>query len=291
MNKLFNTNIIIGKGFLGGYILQKFQEKQISVEGTNYHDISNSIKLDATNLNEVKKILTSLKPQTVINCVGTGNVDFLEKNPSIAYKINSDSAKNIAKICKQLGIKLIHISTDSVFDGKKGMYKEFDSTNPLNVYAKSKVLAEQYIQDHLENSIIVRTNFYGFTQKNRWFFNWIIDSLSNKKKITGFSDIIFNPLEVSNLSNLLVELTESNYTGIIHLSSNNSISKYDFILKVASVFEFDKSLIKKGNYITSSLIAKRPKNTTLNHSLSTNILKTPIISLSSSLESIKKEFY
>ncbi len=282
--------MIIGTGFLGGYILQKFQEKHIPVKGTNYHNTINSIKLDATNLNDVEKILTSLKPQTVINCVGIGNVDFLEKNPSIAYNTNSDSAKNIAKICKKLGVKLIHISTDSVFDGKKGMYKESDNVEPLNVYAKSKVLAEQYIQDITENFIIIRTNFYGFDKKNRWFFNWIVNSLSNRKKITGFSDIIFNPLDVSTLSNLLVELTESDYTGIIHLSSNDFLSKYDFILKVASVFNFDKSLVTKGNS-TTSLIAERPKNTTLDNSLSTKILKTPTVPLSSCLENIKLDFY
>ena len=63
------------------------------------------------------------------------------------------------------------------------MYKETDIVNPLNVYAKSKALAEQYIQDITENFIIIRTNFYGFDKKNRWFFNWIVNSLSNRKKI------------------------------------------------------------------------------------------------------------
>ena len=133
--------VVLGIGFLGGYVLDTLKINGISSEGTNYQNISNSIKLNATNIEEVEKYLISVKPETVINCVGIGDIDFLEKNPTIAYKINSDSAKNIAKICNKLGIYMIHISTDSVFDGQTGMYKENDKVNPLNIYTKSKIIA------------------------------------------------------------------------------------------------------------------------------------------------------
>tara|TARA_B110000196_G_scaffold312945_1_gene318887 strand:- start:73 stop:942 length:870 start_codon:yes stop_codon:yes gene_type:complete len=289
MNNLLNKQIIIlGIGFLGGYVLDTLKMNGISSEGTNYQNISNSIKLNAVNIEEVEKYLISVKPETVINCVGIGDINFLEKNPSIAYKINSDSAKNIAKICNKLGIYMIHISTDSVFDGQTGMYKENDKINPLNIYTKSKALAENYVQDNAKNSVIVRTNFYGFDKKNKWFFNWIINSLSSGKKITGFTDLIFNPLEISNLSNLLIELTTIKHEGILHLSSNDFLSKYDFIMKVASVFNFDKNLIIKGN---SSFQVKRPKNTTLDNSISKRILKTPITPLDLCLKNIKLNFF
>ena len=289
MNNLLNKQIIIlGIGFLGGYVLDTLKMNGISSEGTNYQNISNSIKLNAVNIEEVEKYLISVKPETVINCVGIGDINFLEKNPSIAYKINSDSAKNIAKICNKLGIYMIHISTDSVFDGQTGMYKENDKVNPLNIYTKSKALAENYVQDNAKNSVIVRTNFYGFDKKNKWFFNWIINSLSSGKKITGFTDLIFNPLEISNLSNLLIELTTIKHEGILHLSSNDFLSKYDFIMKVASVFNFDKNLIIKGN---SSFTVKRPKNTTLDNSISKRILKTPITPLDLCLKNIKLNFF
>ena len=280
--------VVLGIGFLGGYVLDTLKINGISSEGTNYQNISNSIKLNAVNIEEVEKYLISVKPETVINCVGIGDIDFLEKNPTIAYKINSDSAKNIAKICNKLGIYMIHISTDSVFDGQTGMYKENDKVNPLNIYTKSKIIAEDYVQDNAKNSVIIRTNFYGFDKKNRWFFNWIINSLSSGKKITGFTDLIFNPLEIFNLSNLLIELTTIKHEGILHLSSNDFLSKYDFIMKVASVFNFDKSLIVKGN---SSFQVKRPKNTTLDNSISKRILKTPITPLDLCLKNIKLNFF
>ena len=280
--------VVLGIGFLGGYVLDTLKINGISSEGTNYQNISNSIKLNAVNIEEVEKYLISVKPETVINCVGIGDIDFLEKNPTIAYKINSDSAKNIAKICNKLGIYMIHISTDSVFDGQTGMYKENNKVNPLNIYTKSKALAENYVQDNAKNSVIVRTNFYGFDKKNKWFFNWIINSLSLGKKITGFTDLIFNPLEIFNLSNLLIELTTIKHEGILHLSSNDFLSKYDFIMKVASVFNFDKNLIVKGN---SSFQVKRPKNTTLDNSISKRILETPIAPLDLCLKNIKLNFF
>ena len=280
--------VVLGIGFLGGYVLDTLKINGISSEGTNYQNISNSIKLNAANIEEVEKYLISVKPETVINCVGIGDIDFLEKNPTIAYKMNSDSAKNIAKICNKLGIYMIHISTDSVFDGQTGMYKENNKVNPLNIYTKSKALAENYVQDNVKNSVIVRTNFYGFDKKNKWFFNWIINSLSLGKKITGFTDLIFNPLEISNLSNLLIELTTIKHEGILHLSSNDFLSKYDFIMKVASVFNFDKNLIVKGN---SSFQVKRPKNTTLDNSISKRILETPIAPLDLCLKNIKLNFF
>ena len=280
--------VVLGIGFLGGYVLDTLKINGISSEGTNYQNISNSIKLNAANIEEVEKYLISVKPETVINCVGIGDIDFLEKNPTIAYKMNSDSAKNIAKICNKLGIYMIHISTDSVFDGQTGMYKENDKVNPLNIYTKSKIIAEDYVQDNAKNSVIIRTNFYGFDKKNRWFFNWIINSLSSGKKITGFTDLIFNPLEIFNLSNLLIELTTIKHEGILHLSSNDFLSKYDFIMKVASVFNFDKSLIVKGN---SSFQVKRPKNTTLDNSISKRILKTSITPLDLCLNNIKLNFF
>ena len=280
--------VVLGIGFLGGYVLDTLKINGISSEGTNYQNISNSIKLNAANIEEVEKYLISVKPETVINCVGIGDIDFLEKNPTIAYKMNSDSAKNIAKICNKLGIYMIHISTDSVFDGQTGMYKENNKVNPLNIYTKSKALAENYVQDNAKNSVIVRTNFYGFDKKNKWFFNWIINSLSLGKKITGFTDLIFNPLEISNLSNLLIELTTIKHEGILHLSSNDFLSKYDFIMKVASVFNFDKNLIVKGN---SSFQVKRPKNTTLDNSISKRILETPIAPLDLCLKNIKLNFF
>lgn len=282
--------LVIGKGFLGGNIVKRLKAKKIPVESTNFTTIENSLKLDITQPENVERCLSLQEPSIVINCASINQIDFLEQNPNLAYSVNSKGAKNVADICNKFKIKLIHISTDSVFDGEKGMYNENDQVNPVNVYAKSKVLVEKHIQNISRKYVIVRTNFFGFDQRGHSLFNWIYNSLSNNQKITGFSDIFFNPLEVSNLSDLIIELTNKNHNGIFHLSSNDPISKYEFILRVAEVFHFDKNLINKGSYSNhKSLIAKRPKNTTLDNTKARKNLTTPINSTVSSLEKIKNE--
>lgn len=288
--------IVFGLGFLGSYVLSEIKNNDFVGLGTNYeHSSNNSKQTDIRNYNDIDSFLKKENPDIVINCVAVGKINFLEQNPEIAYSVNSIGAKNIAKSCHENNVRMIHISTDSIFDGKKELYSENDIPSPLNVYAKSKALAEQYVMDSCKNSVIVRTNFYGFNPNGKWFFNWILDSLQKSKNITGFQDIYFNPLEISNLSKLLLELSLSNFSGIIHLAANEILTKYDFIERVIKVFGFDEVLLSKGSYekdrVINGTISLRPKNTTLSNNLSKTILNTPLISLNESLLSIKQNFY
>jgi len=290
--------VIFGLGFLGSYVFSEIKSNNFVGLGTNFEHSTNneSMKIDIRKIDFVQKLLENEKPEIVINCVALGKIDFLEKNPEMAYSVNSSGAQNIAVICKKNNIRMIHISTDSVFDGTKNFYTEDESTNPLNVYAKSKILAEQHILNSCNNSVIIRTNFYGYDPNGNWFLNWIIDSLKQGKQLTGYQDIHFNPLEISNLSKLIVELSLTDFTGIIHLSSDQALSKYNFIKKVIEIFDFNPNLLKKGFYTTdprviNRTVAPRPKNTVLSNKLLKTFLKTPLISLDDSLKNIKTTFY
>ena len=106
----------------------------------------NHIKIDIKNYKNLKKSIISINPDIIINAAGITNVDDCEKNYNKAYQINYLGAKNIAQICKNLKIKLVHLSTDHLFDGKKRKYTENDKITPLNNYSKSKLLAEDYIK-------------------------------------------------------------------------------------------------------------------------------------------------
>jgi len=98
-------------------------------------------------------------------------------------------------------------------------------------------------------------------------FNWIIANLKHGKKITAFNDIIFNPLEINNLAEILVELCKTKFNGTIHLASDEPISKYQFAKKIAAGFGFDENLVLSGSVKDAKLIAKRPLNTSLKNSL------------------------
>jgi len=274
--------LIIGKGFLGSTIYSIGLKYGMDVVGTNREK---GISVNICNIDSLEKIISTNKPDTIVNCAALTNVDEIEINPQSAFAVNVQGVKNVAKVSNEYKIKLIHISTDSVFDGKTGMYDENDQPNPINEYAKSKKLGEDMVKSNSEKYVIVRTNFYGEHKEKKFLFNWIITNLKHGKKITAFNDIIFNPLEINNLAEMLVELCRIKFCGIIHLASNEPISKYHFARKIAAGFGFDENLVLSGSVKDAKLIAKRPLNTSLKNSLAKKTLKTRLISVDEWLKS------
>ena len=282
--------LVIGSGFLGGNIVNEFRNNEIKVIGTNYNkNSSDEIHFDITNMDSIVSCVKKYSPQVIINCAANVNVDKLENNEKLAFSINAYGAESIARVCKNNKIRLLHISSDAVFDGKKGMYVEEDVTNPVNIYAKSKMLGEKLISKNLENYVIIRTNFYGFHKQDKFLFNWILSKLKNNERFPGFNDVFFNPLEVTNLSKMIYELSEKNFCGILHLSSDEIFSKFEFATKISEFFGFDSNLIRKGSIDDLDLNAKRPKNTTLVNNKAKNLLDTKIQKLDSWLRDIQNK--
>ena len=282
--------LVIGAGFLGQQIITDVADSTKNVLGTIFSSKINGEKIDIRKMDSVTLCVDKFNPDLIINCAANVNLDFLENNPDLAFSINSEGAKNVAIVARKKGVKLVHISTDGIFDGRKGMYSENDSPNPINVYGKSKFLGEKLIQENLEDHIIIRTNFYGINQKNTGLLNWILQRLSDGERIIGFDNIIFNPLHVSDLSKLILKIAQSDYRGILHLASNNVLSKFEFAVKVADIFNLDKNLITKGTSDDIDLIATRPRNTSLSNKKSQKILNAKINSLNGSLITMKNNF-
>ena len=287
---LVKKTLVIGSGFLGNHIITGFQNQGFETIGT--HLISDNHKspiVDVRNLESLNDLVTRIKPDIIINCAANVQIDYLEKNPDVAFSINAQGAKNVAIIATRKKIRLVHISTDSVFDGKSGSYQENDIPNPINVYARSKLLGEQLVRENADNYVIVRTNFYGLNKKGNFLFNWILNNLREKISFIGFSDVIFSPLEISNLSKMIVEISTKEYNGIIHLASDRSISKYEFALRIATIFGLDCELIKKGSIEDmDELLVKRPKNTSLSNKRAKQLLDIKIVSLDEWLYGIKE---
>ena len=137
-----NKIILLGCGFLGTGIHYESQKRELSIISTKLNKKNDVIQLDLTDHKKIEDLIESEKPELIINCAGRTDVDLIEKNPNTAIQINSIAPEIIAKNCKKNGSRLIHISTDSVFDGNKGMYTEEDLPNPRNVYAKTKLDGE-----------------------------------------------------------------------------------------------------------------------------------------------------
>jgi dTDP-4-dehydrorhamnose reductase len=282
--------LVIGNGFLGSHIANELKNKKIPFSVTSFHQLNSDLFVDIRNISSVEKVISKVCPDLIINCVAIGKIDYLESHPDIAFSLNSEGAKNIAIVAKKFQIKLIHISTDSIFDGKSGNYLESDIPNPINVYAQSKIKAEEFVRDITDNHIIIRTNFYGYDSRGNWFFNWVYGQFTHNQKIFGFDDVCFNPLEASNLSKILLDIAITDFTGTINLGSTEIISKYQFIVKVAEVFGFDTNMIVEGTYDKyANAIAQRPLNTSLDISKSIKLFNPKIMSYEKSLQKIKEQ--
>ena len=283
--------LIVGTCFLGRFLLREFNKSNIQAHGTSFNQSTQEkFKVDIRNIDSIKKCVLELKPDTIINCAANIDLNFLEKNEKQAIAINAVGAKNVALVANQNDTRLIHISTDGIFDGKKGNYSEDDVPNPINIYGKSKLMGEQLIKENSNNYVIIRTNFFGYNEQGKHLLNWILTTLKQKKQMTGFDDVLFTPLEISNLCMMIKEISMKNIHGIIHLASDKTISKYQFATEVANVFELDKNLIKKGSVVDSNLIAKRPKNTSLSNKKARKLISVPITTLNESLLKIRKSF-
>lgn len=277
--------LVVGAGFLGSNVVREFRD--YIVTQTNLTKIQDSCILDITDKKKVMDCFERVKPNIVINCAGNTEIDFLEKNAHVAYSINADGVRNLAVASERSKARLIHISTDGVFDGTRGNYTEEDEPNPINVYARSKLRGEEQIAKNCSNHVVIRTNFYGYHPQSKFLFNSILSKLRKKEQIIGFDDVVFTPLEVSNLSQLISEVAFSNYVGILNLSSNESITKYQFCCSIAKMFDLDLSLIRRGFIDNAGFIAKRPKNTSLVNAKSKQITKSKITSLADWLLKIR----
>lgn len=278
-------------GMLGSNLSFMYsKENEVFATGIKLPSIPNCqiLDLDITNKEDLK-LIKKIKPDLVIHCAAITNVDFCEKNPEIAEKINAVGTKNVAEAVKEAKSFLIHISTDAVFDGEKGDYVEEDILNPINIYGKTKMIAENFVQEINGDYSIIRTNIYGWNKQNKMSIaEWMLNKLEKKEKIPAFRDIIFSPLLVNNLGEAILDLYRVKYRGILHVAGIESCSKLEFAYKIAKVFNLDSSLIESTTIEDMKLKAKRAKNMSLNVAKAKNKLNIKLLNIEKGLEKFKE---
>jgi len=222
-------------------------------------------RLDISNREEVRKMLTAYLPDIVINCAAFTDVDGCEKEPERAYRVNAIGPKNLTIISEKLNIFLIHISTDYVFDGKKDSpYIEFDTPNPVNIYGKSKLEGENFVKAFSKHYAIVRTSWLYGDGNN--FVTKIIEKARITKEIQVVEDQFGSPSYTYDVAKAILSIARNNAYGIYHTANTGVTSRYEearFILKYLS-FNADVIPVKTEEYI---LPAVRPGYTPLENYL------------------------
>ena len=285
MKSIFITGIA---GMLGSNIAYSLREKY-HVAGVDLHEISmegvHSKVFSALDLSMITAELKKNKTDIFIHCAALVNVDEWEVNPEYATLVNTTSTKNLSWICKELGIKMIFISTDAVFDGKRsGLYKEEDPPNPISVYGKTKLRAEEEVLKQ-EKNLVIRTNIYGFNYREKSSFGeWILNSLISNTELNMFHDIYFSPILVNELAEIIDLCIHKDLQGLYHICSTGSISKYEIALAFMQEFKIN-GCINRVSMEQYEFQAPRTKNMGLSNQ---KICEELGISIRTPLEGVKE---
>ncbi len=219
------------------------------------------VDLDITNEDAVKKMIREYRPSVIFHCAAYTAVDKAEEEQEKCYQVNVLGTKYLTEAAKEVGAKIIYISTDYVFDGtKEGLYQVEDKVNPVNYYGKTKYLGENFIREY-DNHIIVRISWvFGINGKN--FIRTMLNLAESRKELNVVCDQIGSPTYTKDLAGLLVNMFLSNVKGLYHVTNEGYCSWYEF---AEFIFKESRKKVKVHPILTKDYktIAKRPLNSKL----------------------------
>ena len=213
------------KGMLGSDLLLKLNMEH-EVVGMDKEEI------DIVSAKECVNAIKNTEPNIVINAAAYTNVDACESAKEECFAVNAEAVKNIADACRNKNIRIIHFSTDYVFDGTaKHPYKEDDQCNPINAYGESKLAGERYLQSLADDYILIRTSWlYGVKGKN--FVQTILEKAKTAPTLSVVDDQVGSPTYTKDLAAAVDLLISQNLKGIFHITNRGSCSWYQFSVKI-----------------------------------------------------------
>lgn len=268
MNKILITG---ANGFLGYYLTKLLWETGYTVIASGrgesrlpFHgDRYEYVSFDFTQKQEVDHAIAILQPAIVVHCGAISKPDECERDRENAFLNNVVATVHLLKACERIGAKFIFLSTDFVFDGTKGMYREEEERKAVNYYGQTKILAEDEVMQYPHPWAIVRTVLvYGKPVASREnLLTVVAKALESNKPLTIFSDQVRTPTYVEDLAAGILHIIEKQATGIFHLSGLDILSPYQMAVAVANYLQLDASLIKAITENDLKEPAKRPQKT------------------------------
>jgi len=244
------------------------------------------VQADLLETGVCSRLIDKIHPDAVIHTAALASLDKCEADPEAARRLNAELPGILAEACAKHGVQLIHISTDSVFDGTKdGIYTEADVPNPPGVYSATKLQGEQNVLSTYPKAAVARVNFFGWSLSGtRSLSEFFYNNLSAGVHINGFTDVWFCSIFVGDLAELLVQMLKKDLSGLYHTVGSEALTKYDFGIRIARQFGFDENLIQPISVEESGLTARRSHNLKLSvHKLSA-ALGTEIPGVSTGIE-------
>lgn len=232
-----------------------------------------------------ERLLDEIQPDWVIHCAALANLDACEADPARARQLNTEVPRLLAELVARGGARLLHVSTDAVFDGLRGDYTEEDIPSPVGVYSQTKQAAEQAVSQANPQAIIARVNLFGYSlTRKRSLGEFFLYNLQAGKQVMGFTDVLFCPLLANNLAQIFIEMLTLELTGLYHVVSSDCMSKYEFGVRLAGCFGLDATLIQPTMVAQSGLMAVRSPKLNLRSNKLVSALGHPLTTITSGLE-------
>lgn len=253
--------ILGGSGFIGRNLLSRFKKDGLSAVGTYFKNkISGLEYFDIASMRpEGCSLFFRGLNYIIISAASDANIDGTKKNWDIAYYVNVTKIKEIIGFCFQNNIVPVYISTDNVFDGGKGNYKETDQANPINCYGKIKHDVEEYLLASGFKFIILRVGkVFSISLEDGTLITSMIRDLKDSKTILCADDQLFSPVFISDLTDAVKMLLERKINGIFHLSSIRATTRYAIAKTAADYFRIQGANILSCKINSLGLVEKRP---------------------------------
>lgn len=295
--------LIIGASGLAGSKIMHLAEQRYETYGTyNIRTSPDSPlrSLDITKQSNVKSLFREIRPDIVVNTAALHNVDYCELHKDEAFTVNARAVGIMADLCNQFDSRLIHLSTDFVFDGKKGYYSEDDIPNPQNVYAKSKLEGEMRTRTCSSFAILRTSVIYGWSPLERDdlrsssgkplnFALWAILKLKRGDTLKIVNDQFATPTLADALADVILRVAAKDKNTLYHVSGTSCISRYEFTKKIARITGYTNEKIQAVGTKSIEQLARRPMNSCLNCSRVQEELQFKLPDIDKSLEILRSQ--
>ena len=244
--------LIVGaSGFIGQYLVRRLNEtpghevfgtflsRIPGDDGNSWH------RVELTDAGRLEQVFRLARPDVVVHLAAIADVGAAENDPERATAVNVAATSAIAQLCELHGAKLIFVSTEYVFDGQRGYYREEDDPSPTTHYGQTKWEAEQEVAKLASQWSILRTSIvYGWpAHGQRNFVPWLIERLRSGHPYQGANDVYRTPIYVEHLTDGIAKLVEEDHPGIYHIAGRDWVSMYDFATAIAEAFHLDRGLV------------------------------------------------
>lgn len=202
------------------------------------------VEIDLMDVEGACQLLERIRPSVILHCAAVASHEQCDRSPAVARHVNVEATRAIASVAEEVGSRFIYISTDAVFDGSQGVYREIDDPHPFSLYGQTKLDGERAALE-VTDALVVRTNFFGWSPTGRGsILEFFLNALSAKEPTKGFTDYYVTTMYVQHLLEAVWTLSRREVTGIVHVASRDSLSKYEYAVELAEVFGLDPGLIE-----------------------------------------------